>query len=47
MDKEVNDRDWYDKEIIKKPEETRSRMASTLDRFRQLGYNTKELVYNP
>lgn len=47
LDKEINDRNWYDKEIIKKPEETRSRMASTLDRFRQLGYNTKELVSNP
>lgn len=34
-------------EVFSKNRETRSRMQSILDRFRELGYDTKELITNP
>lgn len=38
---------WLDNEIVLKNNEVRSRMSATLDRFRQLGYDTKEILNNP
>lgn len=42
---EVKRARWLEKNLT--PEEVRSRMASTLDRLRTLGYDTKELLKNP
>lgn len=40
-------RSWFEEEIVQKPREVRSRMQATLDRFRQLGYDTRQLINNP
>lgn len=44
---ELRVRDWLSDEILSKNHEVRSRMHAVLDRFRQLGYDTKELIGSP
>ena len=44
---ELDRYDFLKKEVLQKNYEVRSRMQATLDRLRELGYDTRELIANP